>query len=268
MEEAERRFNAFRDRLYRYPESIIEHATAPLVTIEDQVTNLRSSVLIQIGEFRYIVTAAHDVGVQIDDGLPLFILARDKTHKPIALVQEEFHATRESSIDLAVAQLHPSTVEYLGDNYQYVQFPQMMSKRDPRHKGAFYVLEGFPAASFGKDQEGVSRVQNWNYLTFGFLGEPVDYTPEIHLILAYDDESKDPEGKIITPHGLSGCGVWYVGDPFSKTVVTPKDFQLAAIQTKWNEKRQYVKTTWINSVLRVMWMYCPDARPELAKHGY
>lgn len=267
IEEAERRFNTFRDRLHDYPASIIEHATAPLATIEDRVTDIRSSVLIQIGEFKFIVTAAHDVGAQIDEGLPLFVLMRNKCDRPVALHHEQFYATKESSIDLAVARLHPSTVEHLKDAYRYVSLPQMMSRHDPGHKGAFYTLAGFPSANYGKDHEGVDRADNWKYLTFGFLGEPVDYNPEIHLNLAYDTDSKDEEGKIIDPHGLSGCGVWYVGNPFSNTVVTPDEFRLVAIQTKWNEKRQYVKTTWINSVLRIIWRYHPEARPALEQHG-
>lgn len=270
-DELQRRLTAFRDRLFNIAASSIERATAPLVHIKhDQVVEIRSSVLVQIAQMKFLVTAAHEMVDHLKAGRPPFVLmSKGKIH-PIALHNEQFWTTNDENVDLAVTQLHESTVAYLNDEYSFLRLTDMMSKNDRKHESAFYALAGFPSARYTPDTNGIQCAHNWKYLTYRFNGDYSQverYNPNVHLILAYERDTRASDDTIVHPPGLSGCGVWHVGDPFSARLFTADDFKLVGIQTAWNRKVEYAKCTWIDSVLTIIWRYFPDARPPMRLHG-
>lgn len=265
------RVEAFCNRLFSMAASSIELATVPIAHIDnDRLIEIRSGVLLQIDQMKLLVTAGHGLVDHLNAGRPPYIvMSKEKLH-PIALIHEHFWTTNDASVDLAVAQLHDSTVAYLSDQYRYLRLTAMMSKNDRRHDRSFYVLAGYPSARIETDEQQIDCAHNWKYLTYRFTGdysEVTNYNPDLHLILRYERGSRSTEGKIIQPRGLSGCGVWSVGDPLCSKLLTPDDLRLVAIQTAWHKGVEYCKCTWIDSVLKIIWEYYPAARGPMRVHG-
>lgn len=275
MYEAKRRLYAFDDLLRDFPENVMEGSTVaiahPKSKALDEFDENRSGILMHVGPSRFLITAGHDVAKFLDDRRPLVLTMRGRQHRPIELRYEWFQITKESEVDLAVAKLHESTVHYINGVYRYVQLAELMSKHDPRHDEvtAFYLLIGFPSAHVFPDQDGIPCIESWTYRTFRYLGDYLkvkDYDPNIHIIVAYERDSTSPDGQIVQPLGMSGCGLWYVGNPFSDTVVTVDDVKLVGIQGAWSEMFEYAKCTWINSVIAIIGDYFPETRPALRAH--
>jgi hypothetical protein len=146
----------------------------------------------------------------------------------------------------------------------------MMSKNDRKHENSWYMLIGFPFARLEPDEDGIDCANGWKYLTHSFRGDysqVSNYNPDIHLIVRYERDTRIDNGKLIHPPGLSGCGIWYVGHPFSPSPLTADDLKLVGIQTAWHKGVEYAKCTWINSVLRIIWNYYPDTRAPMRLHG-
>lgn len=276
MDEAKRRFCVFDDRLRNFSEGAMEHSTVaiahPKAGAPDELDGIRSGILLQVGPSRFLITAGHDIAQFLHEGRPLVLTMPGRTCRPIELRYEQFQITNETEVDLAITKLHESTVGYIEGQYRYVQLADLMSKYDPRHDEvtAFYVLAGFPSAHLLPDHNGIPCAENWKYRTYKYLGDCLNvenYDPNIHLVVAYERDSTSPDGKIIQPPGMSGCGLWYVGNPFSDTIVTVDEVKLVAIQGAWSETFEYAKCTWINSVVAIIGDYFPETRPALRAHG-
>jgi hypothetical protein len=268
---AEERLAAFRERVFNAVHESIDYATVPLfVEADGKAIDYRSGVLLQIGDFKFLVTAGHYLPEYCDKGHAVCLVMPDKGKAPIKLVSELFWSTKSGSEDLSVARLTEPILDYMGDHYRFIRIPQMMSRFDKQQGEGFYLIYGFPTALKGPDDTGATKVESWKYLTVPFSGsyaDVEDYQPNLHVVLAYERKSYSREGEKVHPPGMSGCGIWYVGAPISHALFNKDDFRLVGIQNCWHKGVQYAKGTWIDSVLLIIWKYFSDTRDVMRLHG-
>jgi len=270
--DADALFIRFRERVFAAIDASIARCTVAIV-IEDgtKAIAFRSGVLLQIADMHFLVTAGHDMTQYTSLGYRVGITLPEKGTHPVLLVEETFWTTKNDHVDISVTQLSPPVVEFLKGHYRYLRLPSVMSRHDSNQGRGLYVIYGFPDALIGPDETGIKRMESWRYLTapfFGDYGTVENYDPALHLVVTYERTSRNPDGVQIHPPGMSGCGIWFVGTPMTRSLFTDDDFRLVAIQNCWHKKHEYAKGTWIDSVLLILWKYYPDTRNPLRLAGF
>jgi hypothetical protein len=268
----EQLFTSFRERVFAAIDNSLGHYTVPLV-VEDgeRLVEFRSGVLLQIADMQFLVTAGHRLIDYTTQGHRIGIALPVKGTHPILLVEEEFWTTKDDREDITVTQLTPPVVAYLEDHYRYVRLPAVMSRSDTSQRRGLYVLYGYPEALLGKDETDTRRLRDWRYLTTPFDGDfgvVENYDPQLHLVVTYERNTYSREGEQVLPHGMSGCGIWFVGTPLTHPLFTQEDFRLVAIQNSWHRKHQYAKGTWIDDVLLILWKYYSNTHGPLRLAGF
>lgn len=270
-DEGEKHYQAFKKRLFRASEDSIEWATAPLVHFKDgKALEHRTGIFIAIDQMRFLVTASHGLQKHDEEGRSLEIVMPVKGRDTIPLSRERFWTTINQNEDLTVTRLTDETVATIGNEYRYMRLTDMMSMHDRQHEDGLYLLMGFPFAMIGPDDTGVKRADTWKYLTTRYHGDMKNvenYVPDIHLILDYERRTYNREGRTVHPDGLSGCGIWFVGNPISHALFKADDFKLVGIQTAWHKNHEYAKGTWTDNVLHIIWKFYSDARAPMRLQG-
>lgn len=265
--------NEFKNRVFATAAESVEWATAPLVHFESKggkAIEFRTGVLIEIAGAHFLVTAAHGMQEHFDSADLLQIVVPDKGSTPVPLIAERWWSTVDSQEDLNVCRLLPQTVQAMGPNFRFLRLSQMMSQNHPEHGEGLYLLLGYPQSMTRPDEEGVRRSDPWKYLTTPFHGDYAkvsNYDPTLHLILDYERATYNCNGEKVHPPGLSGCGIYFCGHPITRSVLRHEDLKLVAIQTSWHKGEQYVKATWVNDALLVLWKYYPEVRAPMRLHG-
>lgn len=80
-----------------------------------KMSDLRTGILLQIDDMRFLVTAAHDLPESIDKDRPPHVVMPDTDRQPVPLAQETFWTTVNHNEDLAVAHLSDWAMRMLGD---------------------------------------------------------------------------------------------------------------------------------------------------------
>jgi hypothetical protein len=216
------------------------------------------------------VTAAHDFKAILDSGFWPCILMPDPGLKAIFCSCDRSLFANHLEVDLAVILLEQEVIDYLGGHYRFLRISDLMPPDHPAHEEAVYLVAGFPNALHGRDDAGIKCSQVWRYLTVPFMGNyenVLGYDPSIHIILTYERNTQSREGKTVHPPGMSGSGIWFVGNPLTTQFFSEKDFRLVGIQNAWHKDFEYAKGTWIKLALQIIWRYFPDSRDVMRFHG-
>lgn len=264
-------FDVFRQRIFEAADAQLAWCSAPIVHFDrGKAVEIRTGVFLQIADMRFMVTAGHRMIEHGAEGRLPHIVMPEKGLESVCLREENFWTTKSKHEDLTVVQLKEATVGALGQHFRFARLNEFMSLRDQQHGNGLYLLYGFPNAMIRVDEEGQKRTDSWKYLTCLFPGDldnVSDFDNELHLILEYERRTANAEGETVHPHGLSGCGVWFCGNPVTNAISNPFDFRLAGVQTAWHRQHQYVKCTWIDIVAVIIWKHFPDARAAMRLHG-
>lgn len=249
---------------------IAEWYTAPILFLQNERgVHDRTGVFLQIGEMRFLITAAHNFANAINAGLPAFVAPIGPGGQPAPVTGRL--AQTNSQADIAVIHLSEASATAIGEGHRFLGISDIMPRKHEAHNGATYVITGYPHAMQAHDAKGQSFVEVWRYVTGAYSGDyddVQDYNPEWHLILGHDREARGiRDGKVIDPPGLSGCGVWFVCNWDTYPYFTASDMKLVGIQTAWRKSREYAKAAWIEVALEAIWIYFPEARPAMRLHG-
>lgn len=270
--EAEELFNRFRERVFEAAHNCIEQFSVPL-TVDDgqKLIAQRSGILLQIADMHFLVTAGHHMVFHLTQGHNIGIALPVKGSHPVLLVNEKFWTTKDDQEDVSVTQLTPPVVEYIKDHYRYIRLTSVMSRNDPKQGKGMYLIFGFPEALMGPDDTGVRKMESWKYLTLPYRGDYAsveNYNPKLHLALDYERSTRNEQGERVHPPGMSGCGIWFVGTPYTHTLFNADDFKLVAIQNRWHKGLEYAKGTWIDDVLLILWKYYPETHRPMLLAGF
>ena len=249
----------------------IAKATVPFYTVlGGNVCQERSGVLFRVGERHFIVTCAHKMRERYKkDKLPAYLgRMTDQISRPIPLKNCMTVRIEGNCVDLAVIELTKDVVEQLLPTNRFIGITEMDLQTIARP--AFYLVWGFPSEDTTIDDtgRGVKTMGLW-YVTVLHRGERnpnTEYDPSIHVVLNYGKEAVGQDGKpssVPYPGGLSGCGIWRLTNDENWENWKPEDVKLAAIQHRYDERRDYVMGSWVRFAMREVWHRYEDLRPAM-----
>lgn len=115
------------------------------------------------------------------------------------------------------------------------------------------ALEDYPAGCFKR----MEAIEGFDH-TYNFL---LDYHAE-------SDRRDGVRTRPPRPHGMSGSGVWHLATITPSMGLVPGYAKLVGIQTAWRKKPGYLKFTWIENALSLIWRYDYHAREPMKLHGW
>lgn len=261
----------FRDTVFDHADEKLGWVTAPIIHRDrGKACDIRTGVLLQIANMRFLVTAGHNMIAHGELGRSPEIVMPDKGTPTVSLSNERFWTTKAKAEDLTVCQLTDETVGRLGDRFRYASLSDFMSQHDAQHGRGLYLLYGFPNQMGTSDEDGTKRADTWRYLSCLYerdFSNVENYDPNLHILLEYERKTKNKAGNYVWPHGMSGCGIWFCGHPNTHSPFTADHFRLVGIQTAWHKEFEYAKGTWIDVVAIIIWKYFSDARDVMRLHG-
>lgn len=131
-----------------------------------------------------------------------------------------------------------------------------------------YVFAGYPCSKHKRAiKEGEAKATLYSFAVD--TAPLADYQdagldPSISLLLRFDKKNLwNPLGQAVGPDptGISGGGVWFIGDAFATTPLKPLLVAIA-VEWWWREEPKRVLATKISVVLAVIWDRFPELRPS------
>lgn len=242
-----------------------EHVTVPIYGLQDgQVIHDRSGVLYRIENSYFILTAAHGLREMLEHNIPLF-LAGDP---PVTLISSTFHSTEvEAGRDVAAITLSQEVAATLKSKRQFVQHNRIDMHDDGK---GLYLIFGYPSAWSGFKPESGFGSSPLAYIAKRYAGKfdpSVAHDEKMHIALEFEQAAvvagDGAEATIPAIHGVSGCGIWRVGDytPEGLRRFRVENVRLVGIQHRWGKSGGYVRGSRIGYVLgRIV-----DADPSLGR---
>lgn len=266
----EARAAKLRSRVFAAADEFIRDCSVPLVAEGVQANRHASGVLIQIAEYKFLVTVAHFIKPHLEAERIVCMVRPGKGNRAVRLLTETFYSTVNDDVDLSFCELEPITLSILGDEVKFARISNMISKKDRRHDQGRYLILGFPFDIIGPDEDGDERITTWNYISLPFDGDygtVTRFDPSLHLVLTYERRTHNEEGAKVPPPGMSGCGIWWISHQGPDEIINKDNFKLVAIQNAWHRGEEYAIGTWIDEALLIIWRYCPKVRDAMRIHG-
>jgi hypothetical protein len=251
----------------------VRAATAPVFCL-DKVGKFKffaSAVLVKISEGHFALTAAH-----VLDERSTTILHIGSGDNVVWLrgsygstVPPGFGDRKQDKIDIGIVRLSEEIVREMQED-EFLLLDDIYHLDTPMNIG-HYVFAGYPCSKHKRAiNEGQAKAALQPFVTDA---APIaDYQdagldPRISLLLRFNKKNLwNSSGQVVGPDptGISGGGVWFIGDAFATTPLKPL---LAAIAVEWwwREEPKRILATKIHVVLAVIWDRFPELRPCLPK---
>ena len=251
----------------------IEKATVGLVVVQgEEIKHNRTGVLYRIGEYHFILTAAHGLREVIKNNIPLYVTTNTPGIAPIPIVRGIFHGTEVDGRDFTAIRLASDEAKQIGFE-RFVMHNSVAVNIE--EKCGWYMLAGYPREwSFRVLTPTNVCSDMLFYLCVPFTGTHLaksSYDSSVHLSLSIDQQAIEVATKeseeLPGLHGISGCGIWRVAWSDAELQrVSPACLVLVGIQHSWNSRRKYIDATRMEHVLdRILYDY-PELRPPMSLH--
>lgn len=256
----------------------IEKATVALVGVQnDKFVHDRTGVLFRFAGHHFILTAAHagdgtaDLRAYNDHHIPWYVSLNVSSVLPISLNGVTIYLTETRGRDIAAIYLPDVISNKILEHREFVQQNQILVEED--WQSGQYVLFGYPMKWLDRHENHTSLYSHrLVYLCPPYIGEiPTgeNHDPAVHFALSFEREafemSESSPSSLPEPKGISGCGVWRIGDRTERgwdSVATDK-VALVGIQHSWSGQRGYVRGTRIAYVLERISDDFPDVKRAL-----
>lgn len=172
-----------------------------------------SGVLVRIVDHYFIFTASHVTkGAEIDK---LYVNTRVGVHQVIGTCQE-MDFERDKHMDLAYIQLDKMLGMLLAESYQFLELPKLSHSHKPK-QNSNYMVSGYPAKNIWKEGEDIYTGSS--HFLMSMADEKwlrhYNFDPGRNYGLSFagrgiDINTDKKTEKIGDPHGISGCGLWYL----------------------------------------------------------
>jgi hypothetical protein len=249
-----------------------DRASVPLLGVQnDRIVHDRTGVLYKVGGHHFILSAAHDLQQIVEANIPLYVSMNRPGVMPFGLGPAKFTSTEEVGRDAAAIWLPPDLAGKISQYKDFLPHSQVdLEGADSRGPFAFF---GYPMAWSGHVIEDYIVSQGLVFLTFphtGTLDPKAYFDPSLHLALNYKRQAvnalKGGTDRLPKLHGISGCGVWQVGDIVDKKAIarSQEAVTLVGIQHRWFSKLDYIQATKIRHSLAFIQENFPDVRAAMS----
>lgn len=274
MEEADvdkellERASKFNRKMMESAFNVVERYTVPIFGFQDgTIRQDRTGVLLQIGTYRFLLTAAHRLQTIIEHKIFLGV-PRLNDGEPVRLENCRALLSDEELEDIAVFHLSDAVADEIAERNDYLRVHQFQLDAPPDN--AFYCVHGYPVAwkSYNTDK----HLHQYSPLTFGTTPYDGDLEPQdrmkqdTFLRLIYGptiDFYKAGEHPAPKGFGLSGCGIWQLCAMRRNADLnwSVGEIKLAGIQHRqYTKSNKYVKGTQINVAIRMICSQFPALR--------
>ncbi len=251
----------------------VERATVPILGVQnDRIVHDRTGVLYQSGTHHFVLTAAHDLLAIVQNNIPLYLSANLKDVEPIPLAAARFISTETNDRDVGVIWLPPSLADQVKKHRQFLYHNQV--NLEPIKPRTPYVFFGYPMDWSGH-VVAENHIQSVGlvFSTFqheGDLHPTAIFRPDVHMALNFSREGIAPlanrQDYLPVLNGISGCGIWQVGDRTHSGLRTRtgETVALVGIQHTWYPDFNYVQATRIGYPLALINEYYPDTKGPMS----
>jgi hypothetical protein len=249
----------------------IGSVTVPILGIQnDRIVHDRSGILYQVGGHHFVLTAAHHLRTIVHENIPLYLSANKKGVEPVPLADARFVSTEEDR-DVAAIWIPPDAAQEIGKHKEFLFHNQINLNAD--HGKPLYLFFGYPMHWSGRvvsESEIISV--GLAFATFEHPGErdPAGvYHPEVHMLFNFSREAVNHftgnVDMLPRPNGISGCGIWQVGDRSAGGFRTRSadTVTLVGIQHTWSPPHDYVQATRVGYLLNVIAQHYPEAKDAM-----
>jgi len=272
MDNQGKRFERFRQRVYSECPERLSDVTVPILgEIDNCLKDIRSGVLLQIGELHFLITAAHRIKYWSQHQARFHIAAAESGRSTIPLFSPKFALLNEEVVDIAIFEVDADVARHaVGDGYRFMRISDLLLFEEGRETDLF-VVYGYPLVEGEQDSRQHMCLNGLTYLTIWKTGElPSSYERGTHFLLDYDKEQHRSTGEWVQAprlHGISGGGIWYAGDARHLERWEVSDLRLVGIQHRCNRPKEYVMGTHIGFALQVLWENWPATQKVMLLHG-
>lgn len=249
--------------------AVIEQGSITVVQTDAVVAQRGTGTLLQVGDHRFLVTAAHVFDLLDEEGEHPLIWNGD----PPSLTPLYGNCFRTDELaDLAVMHIDADQANQLPGDW----FVRMSAiEFGATLPNGWYFLYGFPSVLTRQSKDMVTIFQeSFTYRTGLYYGTTSgfrSYSADYHILLGLGNDPRDADDRSKTSlprlGGISGSSIWL---GFSENHVyddwTPRDAKVVAVQTKVYPDRKVVQGTRWFAVACVLWQRFPDLRDEITAH--
>ncbi len=219
-----------------------------------------------------MLTAAHELRRTVEYNIPLYLSVSAIGVLPFSLADARFHSTEEDGRDVAAIWLPPDMAKEIGKHKVFLGHNQINC--EPTKRRTPYVFFGYPmtwSAQVVAENTVLSRALV--FTTFEHEGPrhaTAFYDPAVHLLLNFTrdainlvDDRVDTLPKL---HGISGCGIWQVGDRCDRGLNsrTAESLTLVGIQHRWFPHYDYIQATRIGFAIDLIAANYPETRAAMS----
>lgn len=250
----------------------IDRATVPILAVQnDEIVHGYTGVLYRIADHHFVLTAAHKLRQIVEANIPLYLSMNKRGVLPIPLAEARFHSTEEEGRDVAAIWIPPETASEVAKHREFLSHNQInFSGAESRGPFAFF---GYPGEWSGHvvDEDSILS-QGLVFPTFPYNGpqpKSAHFDPAVHMLLHFTRDAMNTlDGsidKLPEPFGISGCGIWQVGDILEKELKARDEssVKLVGIQHRWSRKSDYIQGTKIAYLLNFILENYPEARAAM-----
>jgi hypothetical protein len=258
-------------------QSLSKHTVA-FVDLDKPLDRMSSGVLVSIGEHLFVATAAHAVPSQPGSRLS-FVVPQARAIDAGALPILRCGKIESGWPDVGFLELDPAlALPVLGK--EAIDLGHI-SLRGPGHPECRCLLFGYASEMTRTEQADPSQ-PNLTFRSMCYCNSPIkpenwpnvssDYPASdntVDIFLPFDPEVEtwfyeESEGyaNLPEPRGISGGGLWQ-GTLTKVELWNAEAVRLFGIQSRWNEKKQYVHGWQIIHWLCLLYEHYSDLRPAL-----
>lgn len=246
----------------------INSVTVPILGIQnDRIVHDRSGVLYRVGGHHFVLTAAHGLREIVQEAIPLYLSGNKKGADLVPLADARFISTEDDDRDIAAIWLSPQASQEIGKHKDFLFHNQINLNTD--HGRPLYLFFGYPMQWSGHLVTECEIISvGLAFATFehqGQLSSGIVYHPEVHMLFNFSRKAVNlltsNEDMLPKPHGISGCGIWQVGDRSVGGMRTRSSDNVAliAIQHSWSPANDYIQATRIGFLLNIIAEHYRDA---------
>ena len=250
----------------------IDRVSVPVLGVQNgEIQHDRTGILYRIADEHFVLTAAHDLHQIIKANIPLYLSMNKPGVIPLSLGKAKCHSTEEEGRDVAAIWLPPTTAREVAKHKDFLSHNQI-DLNGAESRGPFLFF-GYPMSWSGHvTSEGNVVSQGLVFATLPYDGprlESAHYDQNVHMVLNFKrDAINCLQGGVDTLpklNGISGCGIWQVGDIISKDVKArdEESVTLVGIQHRWFPDLNYIQATKIRFAIGFIAENYPDVQAAM-----
>jgi hypothetical protein len=279
-------FQAFLDKIATESGEFLSHFTVPFFDeLNGDQAQGGTGVLVQVGEWHFILSAAHVLDVHSRDKSPIYVMGSERGARLISLDGAELFTSYmpaggkrniDDPMDSGFLALTPEIVSQLLPSKTFLPLTKI-DINDSWNAQNVYLTLGCPCelnrTDYTTREHTLTHFASLSTLYCGERGEPNGFRQGFDLLVHYDPTDMIEPGQnklalLPKPYGISGCGVWRIAArDESIEHWTPETIRLIGIQHSWQVDVSCLRGVSIIHPLRMLLASLPKLEPHFRTCG-